>query len=84
MIDSKKNYARAPHGKNDGWDLIHFWEAIWHYIMGENAIINTRKKYGYGIDFNKETGKPLSKRPERTLKNVITCPQSMKHNVLHN
>jgi len=84
MIDPEKKYARAPHGKNNGWDLIHFWEAIWHYIMGENAIVNTKKKYGYGIDINKETGKPLSKRPERTLKNVIACPQIMKNDLLHN
>ena len=74
MTDVKKKYNRAKHGKNDGWDLIHFWEAIWHYIMGEKAIVNTGKKYGYGIDFNRETGKPLTKKPDRTLKNVISCP----------
>lgn len=50
MTDPKKSYRRAPHGKNPGWDLIHFWEAIWHYIFGEVALVNTRKKYGYGID----------------------------------
>ena len=74
MSDKKKNYHRAPHGRNSGWDLIHFWEAIWHYIMGEKAIVNTRKKYGYGIDSSIETGHTLNKRAERTLKNVIHCP----------
>jgi hypothetical protein len=73
MTDVGKNYHRAPHGKNSGWDLIHFWEAIWHYIFGENAIVNTRKKYGYGIDKNIETGKPLSKLPERILKHLVGC-----------
>lgn len=73
MTDSKKNYKRAPHGKNSGWDLIHFWETIWHYIMGEKAIVNTKKKYGMGVDVNRENGRPLSKKPERTLKNVIAC-----------
>ncbi|CAL6337655.1 unnamed protein product [Bathycoccus prasinos] len=76
MTDHKKRYGRAAHGKNDGWDMIHFWEAIWHYIMGEQAIVNTRKKYGYGIDINLENGRALSKRPERTLKEVIACPNS--------
>ncbi|CAL6334404.1 unnamed protein product [Bathycoccus prasinos] len=79
MTDPKKNYKRAPHGKNSGWDLIHFWEAIWHYIMGEAAIVNTRRKYGRGIDMNRETGKPLSKNPERTLKNVIACSHQLLH-----
>lgn len=73
MTDPKKNYRRAPHGKNNGWDLIHFWEAIWHYIFGEDALINTRKKYGYGVDMNIETGHPLSKLPQRTLKLFIAC-----------
>lgn len=74
MSDKKKKYHRAPHGKNSGWDLIHFWEAIWHYIMGEKAIVNTRRKYGYGIDLSVETGLALNKKPERTLKNVVACP----------
>ncbi|CAL6329437.1 unnamed protein product [Bathycoccus prasinos] len=74
MSDKRKNYHRAPHGKNLGWDLIHFWEAIWHYIMGEGAIVNTKKKYGYSVDNDIETGQRLNKRPERTLKNVIACP----------
>jgi len=74
MSDKRKNYHRAPHGKNLGWDLIHFWEAIWHYIMGEGAIVNTKKKYGYSVDNDIETGRRLNKRPERTLKNVIACP----------
>ncbi|CAL6338560.1 unnamed protein product [Bathycoccus prasinos] len=73
MTDKKKDYRRAPHGKNAGWDLIHFWEAIWHYIFGEEALVNTRKKYGYGIDKNRENGRPLSKLPERTLKNLVAC-----------
>ena len=73
MIDKKKNYKRAPHGKHSGWDLIHFWEAIWHYIFGENAIVNTRKKYGYGIDKDMEDGRPLNKVPARTLRNFIAC-----------
>jgi hypothetical protein len=73
MTDKKKKYHRAPHGKNSGWDLIHFWEAIWHYIFGEKALVNTIKKYGYGIDTNIETGSPLSKRPERTIKNLVAC-----------
>ena len=33
MTDKKKNYIRAKDGVHLGWDLIHFWEAIWHYIM---------------------------------------------------
>lgn len=74
MSDPRKNYGRAQHGKNAGWDLIHFWEAIWHYIMGESAIVDTRKKYGYGKDVNRDNKKFLSKKPERTLKNVIACP----------
>ena len=73
MTDPQKNYHRAPHGKNSGWDLIHFWEAIWHYIMGEKALVDTRKKYGTGIDVNTEDGKRLSKKPHRTLKKVIAC-----------
>ena len=73
MTDKNKNYRRAPHGKNSGWDLIHFWEAVWHYIFGEEAIINTRKKYGYDIDVNMESGRPLSKLPQRTLKHLIAC-----------
>lgn len=73
MTDPKKRYQRAPHGKNSGWDLIHFWEAIWHYIFGEKALVNTVKKYGHGIDKNIESGASLSKRPERTLKNLIAC-----------
>jgi hypothetical protein len=73
MTDKKKNYQRAPHGKHSGWDLIHFWEAIWHYVFGEDALVKTRNKYGYGIDKNMESGRPLSKRPERTLKNFIAC-----------
>jgi hypothetical protein len=73
MTDPKKKYKREHHGKNDGWDLIHFWEAIWHYIFGEKALTNTRRKYGYGIDTNMESGRPLSKRPERTLKNLVAC-----------
>jgi len=73
MTDPKKNYGRAPHGTNSGWDLIHFWEAIWHFIFGEDALVNTKKKYGYGIDKDAESGRLLSKRPERTLKNFIAC-----------
>ncbi|CAL6334601.1 unnamed protein product [Bathycoccus prasinos] len=73
MTDPRKNYRRAPHGRNSGWDLIHFWEAIWHYIFGEEALVSTRRKYGYGIDKNRESGISLSKRPERTLKNLIAC-----------
>ena len=73
MTDKKKNYRRAPHGKHSGWDLIHFWEAIWHYIFGEDALVRTRKKYGYGIDRDMESGRPLSKLPERTLKHFIAC-----------
>jgi len=73
MTDKKKNYHRAAHGNNNGWDLIHFWEAIWHYIFGEDALVNTRKKYGYGVDMNIETGLPLSKLPQRTLKLFIAC-----------
>ena len=73
MTDVGKNYHRAPHGKNSGWDLIHFWEAIWHYIFGEKAVVNTKRKYGFGIDVNIESGRPLSKIPERTLKSVIAC-----------
>lgn len=78
MTDHKKKYRRAPHGRNNGWDLIHFWEAIWHYIMGEDAIVNTRKKYGIGIDLNAETRRPLSKNPLRTLKNVMGCEHENK------
>ena len=74
MTDPKKDYRRAPHGRNSGWDLIHFWESIWHYIFGEDAVVNTRKKYGYGVDKNIETGRPLSKLPQRTLKLFIACP----------
>ena len=77
MTDKKKNYGRAKHGKNIGWDLIHFWESIWHFVFGEPAIVNTKNKYGFGIDRNIETGSPLSKNPKRTLKNVIACPESM-------
>ena len=73
MTDKNKNYLRASHGKNSGWDLIHFWEAIWHYIFGEKALVNTRKKYGFGIDKNMESGRPLSKLPQRTLKHLIAC-----------
>ena len=73
MTDPSKNYRRASHGKNTGWDLIHFWEAIWHYIFGEKALVNTKRKYGFGIDMNIESGRPLSKLPERTLKLVIAC-----------
>ena len=73
MTDKKKDYRRAPHGKHSGWDLIHFWEAIWHYIFGEDALVRTRKKYGYGIDRDMESGRPLSKLPERTLKHFIAC-----------
>lgn len=73
MTDPTKNYHRASHGKNTGWDLIHFWEAIWHYIFGEKAVVNTKRKYGFGIDTNIENGRPLSKLPERTLKSVIAC-----------
>ena len=76
MTDPKKKYERAAHGKNNGWDLIHFWEAIWHYIFGEKALTNTRRKYGYGIDTDMERGRPLSKRPERTLKNLVACDQT--------
>ena len=78
MIDKKKKYVRAKHGKNMGWDLIHFWESIWHFVFREPAIVNTQKKYGSGIDRNIETGSPLSKNPRRTLKNVISCPVSMR------
>jgi len=74
MTDKSKRYKRAKHGVNVGWDLIHFWEAIWHYIFGEPAIVNTKHKYGYGVDRNLETGLPLSKNPKRTLKNIISCP----------
>jgi len=73
MTDRRKNYNRAPHGKNIGWDLIHFWESIWHYIFGEEAIVNTKRKYGFGIDLNIENGRPLSKRQDRTLKLLIAC-----------
>lgn len=55
-------------------DIGYFWEAIWHYIFGEQAIVNTKRKYGFGTDKDIETGRLLSKRPERTLKNVIACP----------
>lgn len=55
-------------------DIGFFWEAIWHYVMGEDSIVNTKRKYGFGIDKDIESGRPLSKRPERTLKNVIACP----------
>ena len=57
--------------------IIHFWEAIWHYIMGEKAIVNTRRKYGSGIDLSIETGLALNKKPERTLKNVVSCPTEL-------
>lgn len=77
MIDKKKKYERAKHGKNKGWDLIHFWESIWHFVFREPSVVNTKKKYGFGIDRNIETGSPLSKNPKRTLKNVISCPASM-------
>ena len=73
MTDKKKNYQRAIHGKHSGWDLIHFWEAIWHYVFGEDARVNTARKYGYGIDRNVENGRRLSKLPVRTLKNFIAC-----------
>lgn len=55
-------------------DLGFFWEAIWHYVMGEDSVVNTRKKYGFGIDKDLEKGLPLSKKPERTLKHIIACP----------
>ena len=77
MTDTKKKYGRARDGKHVGWDLAHFWEGIWHYIMGERAYVNTKKKYGHGIDVHLETGSRLSKRADRTLKNVISCPQEV-------
>ena len=55
-------------------DIGFFWEAIWHYIMGEDSVVNTGKKYGFGIDKDLEKGLPLSKKPERTLKHIIACP----------
>ena len=76
MSDPKKNYLRAPDGKHHGWDLIHFWEAIWHYIFGEPAWVNVDKKYGRGIQRNVYTGNPLSRLSDRTLINVMKCPHT--------
>ena len=71
-LSAKRNQKNKNSKKIE--DIEYFWEAIWHYIMGEPAIINTRRKYGFGIDRNIETGQSLSKKPERTLKNIIACP----------
>ena len=76
MTDPKKNYMRAADGKNWGWDLIHFWEAIWHFIFGEPAWVNVEKKYGKGIQKNIYTGAPLSRLPDRSLRNLVKCPQT--------
>ena len=76
MSDPKKNYLRASDGKHHGWDLIHFWEAIWHYIFGEPAWVNVDKKYGRGIQRNVYTGNPLSRLSDRTLINVMKCPHT--------
>jgi len=81
MSDPSKSYARSMKkmGVHVGFDLVLFYESIWHVMWGEKPWIGD-EKYGTCIDKDLERPPPsriMNKQKARCMHNVIHCPQPL-------
>jgi len=80
MTDPKKSYKREMKkmGVHVGFDLVLFYESVWHVMWGENPWIKD-DKYGFCVDMDIERERPTPKNKDRSrcMKNVIHCPQAL-------
>uniref|UniRef100_A0A7S0R439 Uncharacterized protein n=1 Tax=Pyramimonas obovata TaxID=1411642 RepID=A0A7S0R439_9CHLO len=80
MSDHKKTYLRSMKkmGVHVGFDLVLFYESIWHVMWGEKPWM-TDEKYGTCVDKDIERVNPTIKNkvPNRCMQKVIHCPQPL-------